>query len=163
MKKTLFYMTLLILSFSSCKSKDIKNNDNLSKNDQIQIEIKANYSLGENISIKITNISQNKIILYNPTKKNIQKKVDGIWKNLRILPCPCDAPCKAPPEKIDFPSNQDINLRWNQKESYCGKKIADAKIRETIYKNVDKGIYRYTVVYQTNNQKKTIYKEFKIN
>lgn len=161
MKKTLFFVLLLIISLSSCKSTEIQTK-NISKNNKfLKINIKKSYLLEEIIKIKITNISGEKIVLYYPTKTRIQKKINSSWKNVRILNCPCDAPCDAPPEKIDFPNGKKINLSWNQKESFCGK-MTDAGIRETISKNVDKGIYRLVIVYKRINVKKEIYNEFTI-
>jgi len=151
---------LLALGFNSCKTKNIKTSI-INKTEFIEIGIKKRFSLNETVKIKITNISGKNLVLYEPTKTNIEKKTNDKWKKLRILYCPCDAPCNAPPEKLDLPNGKEINLSWNQKESYCGK-ITDSGIRETVRKEVNKGAYRLVVMYKLNNERNTIYKEFTI-
>jgi len=158
MRKIVIYLVLLGIGFSGCKSKNIKN-----KNDIIKIEVNDRYKIGETINIKIINISKAALTLYNPTELNFQRKTEGKWKHLRILPCPCDAPCQAPPEKLEMPSKKAQKLTWQQKESYCGTKKVANNVRETIYKQVEKGTYRFVVKYKQNEKEETIYKEFIIN
>ena len=157
MRKTIIYLIFFSLSFTACKSKNIKSN-----NDSIKIEIKNSYKIGETINVTIINTSKGSLTLYNPTKLNFQKKNEGKWKHLRILPCPCDAPCQAPPEKLEMPSKKAQKLTWQQKESYCGTKKVANNVRETIYKQVEKGTYRFVVKYKQNEKEETIYKEFNI-
>jgi hypothetical protein len=162
MRRILFYLLLLTFSLFACKSKDIQSNLNLEKRNYLRIDRKFNNNLGVGIDFKITNISNDKLVLYYPTRKHIQKKVEGKWINMKILDCPCDAPCKAPPDKMELESGEFITLNWNQKQSYCGTKKIAKFVRETIYINVEKGLFRLVVAYKVNNLEKKIYSEFKI-
>ncbi len=102
------------------------------------------------------------MVLYSPSKPKIQKKEQNNWRTIRILNCPCDAPCNAPPAKIDFPEGRKITFKWDQKESYCGKRDKSG-IRETIIKEVSKGTYRLVTTYKIDNKKNITYNEFIIN
>lgn len=155
-------MFLLSLGIIACKTSKIDNENKTEKNAHLQVNLKKQYALAEKINIKIKNISGNQLVLYNPTKKNFQKKTEQGWTNLRILHCPCDAPCKAPPERMNVANQKELELSWNQKESFCGK-MTDVGIRETIYKKVEKGTYRFAITYKDGKENNTVYKEFKIN
>ncbi|MBN2756243.1 MAG: hypothetical protein JXR51_03625 [Bacteroidales bacterium] len=154
MYKLIIFLIISAITLNSCTS--VKQNKN---SKYLDVDIKKTYSIGEAIKIRVKNISDENIIIYSPTKPNLQQKENKIWKNLRILNCPCDAPCMAPPEKIELTVNNEITLTWDQKESFCGK-IADAGIRETIYKKAEKGSYRIIINYKIYNENMNVTKEF---
>ncbi len=161
MRNVFFYFVLLTISFTACKTTKVNDGNKSEQSVDLQINLKEKYVVGETIKIEITNVSGDELVLLNPTKTNIQKKVGDNWKSVRIIYCPCDAPCREPIGEMNLPNGKVVNLNWNQKEGHCGK-ITDAGIRETIYENVEKGAYRLVVAYKNNNKTNEITKEFKI-
>lgn len=116
----------------------------------------------EIIVFKIRNISAADMFILKPTIAYIEKLQEGIWKKIRILYCPCDAPCQAPIEKEILSSQNQIELSWDQQESWCDSKTG-AQIRNSIYKAVEKGRYRIRIVYEIKKREYiTVYKEFRI-
>ncbi|PKP35143.1 MAG: hypothetical protein CVU00_03580, partial [Bacteroidetes bacterium HGW-Bacteroidetes-17] len=90
----------------------------------------------------------------------IEKLESGNWRKLKILDCPCDAPCQASIDKFELHPGGKIELSWNQMESWCGPKV-DEHIRKSIYKRVEKGQYRVRINYKTEGENdETIYKNF---
>jgi hypothetical protein len=138
MRKLLSISLLIFVSISSCNSTKSLKGQIAVQNDFLKVNVAKTYQLGENILFELTNISTEKLIVYSPTKPILQKMEENGWRNIRILNCPCDAPCQAPPEKMNLAKGKTIKIKWNQKESYCGKKT-DAGIRETISKSPGKG------------------------
>ena len=162
MKKIFFYLLLAILSLNACKTTKTETGNKNKETNYIIIDLEKQYSLNEKILVTIKNSSNNEVILLTPSLKHFQKYTDSGWKAVRVLNCPCDAPCRMPPEKKVLFSKQEIKLNWDQKESYCGK-MTNTHIRETIYEYVKKGKYRFVVTIKNNNETKQIYKEFSIN
>ncbi len=162
MRKLLSISLVVFVCISSCNSTKSLKGQEVAKNNFLKVKVAKSYPLGETISFEIVNISQENLEVYSPTKPSIQKMEENGWRTVRILNCPCDAPCKAPPEKMNLIAGNTIKLRWNQKETYCGKRN-DAGIRETISKNPGKGKYRLEIIYMVNNKSDKVYNEFSIN
>lgn len=163
MQKPQLLLIFLIMALISCKTKEPIKNRALQQTSYLKFDIKKEYLLGAQMNFTITNVSCSEVILYSPTIPIIQKLEDGgKWRTVRIRLCPCDAPCNAPPEKMTLLPNKNVKLKWNQHESYCGKRD-EAGIRETIRKQVKKGIYRLAVRITVENKKEMIYNEFNIN
>ena len=101
MKNTLYFLTIIItFSLLSCNSqKNInKSKDNQSKKQLLEIELSNDGIL----DFQLKNVSSDPIVLYQPLRLQLEKLEDDKWVKLRILPCPCDAPCQAPEEKIEI-------------------------------------------------------------
>ena len=162
MRKLLNVSLVLLLGLIACKSTKSQQSKLVEQKGLLKIEISKNHALGETVNIQVLNTSSENLVLYGPTKPKIQKNEQNKWRTIRILDCPCDAPCNAPPEKIDFPINKKISLRWDQKESYCGKRD-EAGIRETISVDAGAGEYRLVTSYKHGTEKKVVYNEFTIN
>lgn len=159
MMKTLFKLILLGSLFSCASAKIYDQSEDIN----LKIEIKHHrIENGENIIFTIKNISSKALVIIKPTIIHIEKLQEGIWKKIRILYCPCDAPCQAPDdEDILSPQNQ-IESSWDQMESWCGENT-DGKIRNSIYEYVGTGQYRIQIIYKNSNDNfTTVYSYFRI-
>lgn len=115
---------------------------------------------GKLISFIIKNKYSKGIVVYYPEKLFIEKLEDGDWRKIKILECPCDAPCLASIDKVELHPGGKIELSWDQMESWCGPKV-DEHIRKSIYQRVEKGQYRVRINYKTEGEgDETIYKNF---
>ena len=158
MKNLLIILTLLI---AGCTSKQQVSSIQL--NEQELSELEINIVKDENISFVIKNTTNELVYLYQPKRIYIEKLSNGSWEKLRILPCPCDAPCRPPKEKEELGVNESFNLNWNKEESWCGTERVN-RVRNTVTKNAEKGTYRVRFRYKINeNEIENIYKEFTIN
>ena len=93
-------------------------------------------------------------------KLDIEKKIKGEWVQLRILPCPCDAPCRNSEQVIGVKSNETYVFDWNMMESWCGKENIAPMVRKTETQKVD---YRIKFIVKRGNQINDIKREFNIN
>ncbi|MBU1014188.1 MAG: hypothetical protein KKG99_14415 [Bacteroidetes bacterium] len=129
---------------------------------QLNIVINDNKPIiaGKPISIIVKNMYSKSIIIYYPEKLLIEKLEDGDWRKIKILQCPCDAPCQASIDIAELHPGGEIELVWDQMESWCGPKL-DEHIRKSIYQRVEKGQYRVRINYKTEGEgDKTSYKSF---
>ena len=130
----------------------------------IQVEVNNNKIIQaqDPIQFEIRNISSEIVTLIHPEKISIEKSEGESWTKLKILDCPCDAPCQPKPEKELLNPGKSIILNWNQKESWCGSRSANT-IRETIYKEVGSGSYRLLIRMMKDGKESTFYKNFNIS
>jgi hypothetical protein len=150
---------LIFIVIFSCKSKqEITDVKVTSDNETLEISIEQN----DNISFTLKNISEGPIYIYDLGKLNIEKYEESSWQKLKILPCPCDAPCHPGREMEQLLAGETFILLWNKQESWCGEK-KQGLVRETIKQGVDVGKYRILVNFSTDKTiKKACYKEFEI-
>ncbi|OFX27640.1 MAG: hypothetical protein A2041_10315 [Bacteroidetes bacterium GWA2_31_9b] len=155
MKQILIF--LVVIFFSSCKPSE-KNTLNQKPNDiETEIVISDNQ-----IHFQVKNISNDTIVLYNPQRLNIQRFVNNNWEKVRILNCPCGAPCAKPDEKLYLFKGQSHSISWDKQESWCGNKNENG-IPKTIKSLSLSGNYRIIIIYQLNQaDKQTFYKEFEL-
>ncbi len=93
--------------------------------------------------MSIENSSDTMAYIFQPNYLSIQKLVDSVWTDLRIIPCPCGAPC-APPGYQPLEPYQLIDLAWDQRESWC--EPADNELGlEMKWQEVKPGTYRWIV------------------
>lgn len=144
----------------SCTTKQEVVNTEFSENKQSKLEISIED--GETISFAIKNIALESLYLYQPRRLHIEKFNNGTWERLRILQCPCGAPCAKPPEKVQI-SNQEKYIRtWDKNESWCGEKNKYG-IPETLKAKALNGRYRLRILYGIDSkQRETLYKEFEL-
>lgn len=151
---------ILIFLLAGCTSKQHVAITQTSENKSTLIEI--NITQGENLSFAIKNISDESVKIYQPEKLRIEKFIDSSWVKLRILPCPCGAPCARPPEFINIPSGQSHFYSWDKNESWCGDKN-ESGIPETKRMIAESGKYRIAILYSIEEGKQELlYKEFEI-
>ncbi|MDX9694926.1 MAG: hypothetical protein RBT49_03960 [Bacteroidales bacterium] len=154
MKIKLFIFLLLL---ASCKTP--KETKTMIQKMPVEIEITE---VENNFTFTVLNNSAEPIKIINPRKITVQKLQNDNWQNLRILICPCDAPCNAPKESISVDSNQVYSFNWNKKESWCGNRTPYG-IRETIEQLVDPGKFKILVSVEKSDQSiEIISKEFEI-
>ena len=157
MKNLLIILTLLVVG---CATKQQTSSTQISENKPSIIEI--NLIEGESILFTIKNTTTESVYIYQPQKLHIEKFNNGSWERLKILPCPCGAPCAKPPESVEILSLKDYTWSWDRNESWCGDKN-EMGIPETIKTKVLNGKYRLRILYGINSkQKETIYKEFEL-
>ena len=158
MKKIL---TIILVLSAACSTKQQISKTEVSDNKSSIIEISV--TEGESISFTIKNTTMESVYIYQPSRLNIEKFNNSSWENLRILPCPCDAPCNAPIEKEELAAGESFNLSWNKEESWCGTERVN-NVRNTIKQTIGKGTYRIKINILTDNRKlNPIYQEFTIN
>lgn len=151
---------ILIFLLAGCTSKQHIANNQTSEKNLTLIEISI--TQGDNLTFIIKNISEESVKIYQPEKLKIEKFIDGSWQKLRILPCPCGAPCARPPEFVDIPSGQSHYFSWNKNESWCGDKN-ESGIPETKRVIAEPGKYRIVILYSIENgNQEFFYKEFEI-
>jgi len=148
----------ILLLMLGCTAKKQIENPNHEADENITIEI-TNLS-DSIIQFKLVNQTKSAVILYNQYKLNIEKDVDGVWGKLRILNCPCGAPCARPAEFIQIEKGDYYFYEWNKEESWCGS-VNDMGIPNTITEKVKPGKYRIVIIYGTDQkEKKILNKEF---
>lgn len=114
------------------------------------------------VTFSVKNGLDEPINLLNPRKLNIYKYEDNNWRSLKILICPCDAPCNAPEAKKLLSVNESYSFSWNKKESWCGNRTPHG-IRETNESEVIAGLYKIILTLEKNDETIEISKEFEIN
>jgi len=154
-------LIILMLFVVGCATKQQTPSTQISENKPSIIEISL--IEGESISFTIKNTTTESVYIYQPQRLHIEKLNNGSWEKLRILLCPCDAPCNAPTEKEELTAGESFNLSWNKEESWCGKERIN-NVRNTVRRSVEKGNYRIRINILTDNRKTNpIYREFTIN
>jgi hypothetical protein len=151
----------LLLVMVACNSPRYSTNSIDSK---LHISLNEDQVIHENESIqfRIQNSSAERLTLIYPEKLRIEKNENGEWRNLKILDCPCDAPCQPKPEKLLLESGKNLILNWDQRESWCGSR-STSQIRETIYKEAGSGKYRISIhLKKEDGEESTFYKHFNI-
>jgi hypothetical protein len=157
MKKILLIFFVITIS---CSSKQEIVSDEYSENKQSEPDVSIED--GETISITIKNTTLESLYLYQPRKLHIEKFNNGTWERLRILQCPCGAPCAKQPEKVQILNQKTYVRTWDKYESWCGEKN-EYGIPETLKEKAENGRYRLRVLYGIDSkQKETIYKEFEL-
>lgn len=156
MKKILPLIFMVIIS---CKTKqeiaDVKVVT--ANNEFLEILVEQN----DNISFTLKNISEEPIYIYQLGKLELEKYEESLWQKLKILPCPCDAPCNAGREMEQLLAGETFVLIWNKQESWCGDK-REGPVRETIKQKVGKGRYRIAVNFSADKTtKKFVIKSLK--
>lgn len=160
MKKTALKIFLILFLFSCHSTKQVSSSD--SAIIKIELSNDGHIKLGEPILIKIENTHFEPITVFYPKRLIIEKLVENKWKNLRILECPCDAPCQPSPDEMKLKPGMKIKLNWNQKETWCGTRKA-GQIRETLSKYVDEGKYRIVINFKNAKGKESSFsQEFNI-
>jgi len=157
MKNAIF---ILILFVTGCSTN--KNVPETKDRTEDLVVIEVNIAEKENISFIITNTSNKLIYIYQPHRLHIERFENGTWENVRILYCPCGAPCAKPPEKVDILVGGIHTWEWDKYESWCGEKN-EFGIPETIKKMAKNGKYRLRVLYSnSNNEQEVLYKKFEL-
>jgi len=154
-----FILSLLILACAPSKKRDSSVGCDPVSGIEIEIE---NFSNKESIQFIVRNKSNTQMFIHNYMQVNIERLVDDKWEKVRILTCPCGAPCARPAEFIEVAKDGNFTFTWDRVESWCGKKNSYG-IPETMKLSATAGRYRIMVLYSLNqNYTKVFYKEFNV-
>lgn len=160
--KNLFAVSsFFVILFFSCKVQT-ETSSNLDL-DPFEISHESTISMGKSIiKFTIRNKTNQNLILIEPSIVRIESLVNSNWKAIRILDCPCGAPCAPPKQQVILSPNESFKLKWNKKEEWCGK-LNDYGIPKTHSKLPDAGKYRLKIYYKTRDNKiKTKLYSFKL-
>ncbi len=158
--KQVFIILLVIFAYSCKTQQNAMQTFKIS--DNIELTAKKVYNQGEKISISLKNASNDAVSILRPMEKFIYKKEGEQWKRVNIMYCPCDASCPPPPEKQALTKNSNLKIIWDQKEDSCSEERING-VRKTIEKQVDVGVYRVEINFETpKGEREKYYYEFEI-
>jgi len=160
MKKALILISLIIF-FTDCATKNKLEGKQEKPIDENTIECNIEEKSNE-IKFVIKNIGLTEITVLNPFRLNIERYNNESWETLKILHCPCDAPCNAPKEVITLKPGESYTINWNKQESWCSNEKVSG-IRPTINKSAPEGKYRLKIKMSTDSENYiNIYKTFEL-
>jgi hypothetical protein len=158
----ILFSGMMIISFSSCKSKEQVAGNKEENEKGIHIETIHTGEGNDLIKFEIRNTSSQDVRVFHPKEITIEKK-NGDWEKVSVLYCPCGASCPPPPEFLVLKPGELLTISWNKKRSWCGERQANG-IREYHEEKVESGLYRLKVHYaDLENEMKTVYNVFNIN
>ncbi len=152
--KHVFIIFLVFFAYSCKTQKNAMQTVKIA--DNIELSAKKVYDSGERITISLKNPSDNVVQILRPMEKFIDKKDGEQWKRVNVMYCPCDASCPPPPEKQELTKSSNLKIIWNQKEDSCSKERING-VRKTIEKQVDAGVYRVEINYETSTGNREVY------
>lgn len=161
LKNLLAVSLFFVILFFSCKVQT-ETSSNLDL-DPFEIRHESTISINKSIlKFTIRNKTTENLILFEPSIVRIESFVKSNWKAVRVLDCPCGAPCVPPKKEVVISQNESFELSWNKKEEWCGE-LNDYGIPKSYSKLSDEGDYRLKIYYKRNNNKiKTKYYSFKL-
>lgn len=158
MKRFLF---LILVVFFGCTPKQVLQTAEPNNFDLLSIEV--NFMPQNSIEFAVVNQSDTTLKIFQYYKLQIEQKTDEGWVRLRILHCPCGAPCAKPSEFIKLLAGERYTKSWDMQESWCGESEVQKFIPETITTPVSAGLYRIAILYGfSERDSNLIYKEFNI-
>ena len=159
MIKKINYLILSLLILACAPSKKRVSCVGCDPVSGIEIESSSNK---ESIQFIVRNKSNTQMFIHNYMQLNIERLVDGKWEKVRILNCPCGAPCARPAEFIAVAKDGNFTFTWDRVESWCGEKNSYG-IPESMKLSVTAGRYRIMVIYSLDGRDtKVFYKEFNV-
>ena len=162
------YFLFIVLIVVGCTAqKDLRTNNPSVSTDSVSDDITIRISNlkidDENIEFNVFNNLNKDVFIHQPKEIKIEKFQDGKWILLKILRCPCGAPCARPPENIKVLSGGHYDVFWDKKQGWCVQDDNNI-VPKTIYENVDIGKYRIKILYGLSPLEfKVLFKEFEIN
>jgi hypothetical protein len=158
MKKTLL---LIFVALWGCSPKQVKQLTTVENPNPVEVKVKA---ISDNsMEFTVVNHSKTSLNIYQYYNLHIEQKEGDKWIPLRILPCPCGAPCAKPAEFVSISAGESMVWEWNLHESWCGE-LVDGFIPATKSQRVKPGEYRIRVLYSLQpKEQATYYKMFTIN
>lgn len=161
MIKKINYFVLSLLILACAPSKKRVSCAGCEPVSGIEIEIE-NSPNKESIQFIVRNKSNNQVFIHNYMQVNIERLVGAKWEKVRILNCPCGAPCARPVESVEVAKDGNYTYTWDKSESWCGQKNSYG-IPESMKLSVTTGRYRIMVIYSLDGRDtKVFYKEFNV-
>jgi hypothetical protein len=159
--KTLLF--LILIPFLAFKCTSTKNATKEKTDFPFEIIFNENVNINDNFSATVRNISNKDVKILHPHLKYIEVKEENSWRRIRIVLCPCDANCDAPPKEKILKTNEIHKIKWDLVESWC-EVNKGTNIKELHKTLPTLGEYRFSVRFIINEtEEKTITKEFKLN
>jgi len=160
--KRLLFLSILLLSIISCISSKSAKNQNKFVESINSVIVQVNKLPGGDFEFIVENKTNQSIFIHNYYQVHVDRKVGDNWEKIRILNCPCGAPCARPEEYVEIQKENNFSIKWNLEESWCGEKN-EIGVQETLSTKVGPGLYRIMVVYSFDKTDKTpIYQVFNI-
>lgn len=110
------------------------------------IEVEISYLPQDLMEFKVINLSDSTVFIHHYYKLHIEWQKDESWIPLRILSCPCGAPCARPAEFVGISGGENFVWEWDMQESWCGD-LDESLIPKTLNFKISPGVYRVRVVY----------------
>ena len=158
------FFLLFVVLILSCKSQvQYSNQDEENSKYGVRTIIGEKYKLGSPVIFIIENTSDTVRYIMEPSRLEVQRLIDSSWYDLRILHCPCGAPC-APPRYVPINPYQEIDISWNQKESWCQGSQEPGNDKSEY---VRRGTYRFVIRVNDSDESEQaddeiVYAQFKI-
>ncbi len=161
MKNIKNIIVILLLFLAGCATKQKSTQVNTLNNKETKLIEIGIIEKSDKLVFNVKNISDAPIDFFQLNKLQIEKYIDGEWKGLRILACPCDAPCNAPSERTELKKEESYEIIWNKQESWCGTERI-GHVRNIVRQDVEEGKYRIKISFYKGNAIETTFKEFSI-
>lgn len=161
--KYLVFTLILSISFACNQSSQINESSAEETVLGVKVIISPKYKEGSDVVFIVENTSDTSVFLLQPSRLQIQRMLDSAWYDLRIQHCPCGAPC-APPRYVELKPYQQMDLNWNQKESWCEGGNLPGNDKRAY---VPRGTYRFVIRVNDSSEKEQaddqlLYAPFKI-
>ncbi|MDD2550091.1 MAG: hypothetical protein PHD00_08365 [Bacteroidales bacterium] len=158
MKRIIFFALVVLCACTPKKVLHAPEPKNLEK-----LNVEVNFLPHNTIDFVITNQSDETVKIFQHYKLQIEKQNGEDWVPLRILHCPCGAPCAKPPEYIELLAGKQYTKSWDMKESWCGEEEIQKFIPETITIPIGPGVYRIAILHSFSDKDNClVYKEFNV-
>ena len=158
MKRFLF---LILVVFFGCTPKQVLYTPEPTSLQLLDVEV--NFMPQNSIEFVVVNQSDTTLKIFQYYKLHIEQKKDEGWVRLRILHCPCGAPCAKPSEYIELLTGERYTKSWDMQESWCGENEVQKFIPETITNPASAGLYRIAILCGFSERDNSlIYKEFNV-
>lgn len=159
MKYAPHFLLLIACSLFSCSPKTTS----VSNGPLVITHQETDAAGGKVIRFTITNNTEEGLTIVDPNTVSIQFKEGADWKNVRILSCPCGAPCARPPSELMLEPDKSNELTWNKKEEWCAGQT-DRGIPNSFSEDAVKGTYRIKIRYkQADSMVESGFHQFQID
>jgi len=107
------FILILISFILACKSSKELNKPHASfAKKMVELKSLNEVKQGGSIEFEFVNNSKKTIIVVQPSKKNIEKFENNIWRRVRILYCPCGADCTPLPKVKYLEPDEKHKYNW---------------------------------------------------
>lgn len=162
MRKTFLFALLSILGLNSCKTTQNNNNTEIphvnynsmptQSNGIWRFESKGTFKRKENVEIQFYHEQKEAVKLQRPMELKLELEVDGKWRTVRKLYCPCLQNCPPPPFEREIEAQVRTSFSWKPEEQWCeeGAKSAPAPV----------GKYRLIITHRKENEKQLFFQHY---
>jgi len=158
-----FSISLAFIFLSACTGpKRVSVSERQPRENKPELIVNKDVKAGSTANFSFVNNTDNKIIVYGPAFKNIEKFENGTWRKVRINYCPCGADCIPPPKTKTLMPGEKHEYSWNLNETWCEQK--SKKDNPVAVSDVSTpGLYRTTIYYSVDTlEQKELVREFNL-